>query len=166
MNRRNLTITIVLLLLALASFAVVYADGQSDLAQVRAATARFQRSEVAQEAGWDLVPGLDHCFDNPGVGAMGYHYIDAASLDANVDGLRPEAMVYAPGPNGQLQLGAVEYIVPADPWHEAGNIDLPSVLGQEFHLNESLGVYVLHAWIWQNNPSGIFESWNPTVTCP
>jgi hypothetical protein len=23
----------------------------------------------------------------------------------------------------------------------------------------------LHAWIWQNNPAGMFEDWNPTVSC-
>jgi hypothetical protein len=97
---------------------------------------------------------------------MGYHYINAASLDANVDVLAPEAMVYAPGPNGQLKLGAVEYIVPVGAWEEAGNEELPTVLGQEFHLNESIWVYVLHAWIWNHNPSGMFEDWNPNVTCP
>ena len=28
-----------------------------------------------------------------------------------------------------------------------------------------LGLYVLHAWIWQNNPTGMFMDWNPTVSC-
>jgi hypothetical protein len=39
------------------------------------------------------------------------------------------------------------------------------VLGQRLHLNEALGVYILHAWVWQHNPNGIFEDWNPTVHC-
>ena len=69
-----------------------------------------------------------------------------------------------PGPNG-LQLGAVEYIVPAEPW-DAENDELPQLMGQHFHLNENLGVYVLHAWIWMNNSAGIFEDWNPAVSCP
>jgi hypothetical protein len=25
--------------------------------------------------------------------------------------------------------------------------------------------YALHAWIWQPNPSGKFEPWNPRVSC-
>ena len=25
--------------------------------------------------------------------------------------------------------------------------------------------YELHAWIWKHNPSGMFEDWNPTVSC-
>jgi hypothetical protein len=33
-------------------------------------------------------------------------------------------------------------------------------------LNPVLGWYILHAWIWQHNPAGMFEDWNPTVTCP
>jgi hypothetical protein len=93
---------------------------------------------------------------------MGYHYINVDLLDANVDVLQPEAMVYAPGPRGQLQLGAVEYIVPVAAWQ---NGEPPSVLGQEFHLNGDETLYILHVWIWQNNPSGMFEDWNPTVTC-
>src|SRR5690606_14681353 len=108
---------------------------------------------------------LDHCFENPGVGAMGYHYINADLLDLELNADEPEAMVYAPGPNGQLKLAAVEYIVPAEPWDEAGTGDLPEVLGHHLHLNADLGVYVLHAWVWENNPSGMFEDWNPRVIC-
>ncbi len=97
---------------------------------------------------------------------MGYHYINTGILDLTVDELQPEAMVYIPGPNGGLQLGAVEYIVPSAAWDAAGNIEPPTTLGQSFHLNPTLGVYVLHAWIWKNNPSGMFEDWNPNVSCP
>jgi hypothetical protein len=27
-------------------------------------------------------------------------------------------------------------------------------------------VYVLHAWIFEHNPAGMFEDWNPRVVCP
>ena len=83
-----------------------------------------------------------------------------------MDPLQPEAMVYAPGLQGQLNLGAVEYIVPADKWDAAGHTQPPMVLKHHLHLNKDLGVYVLHAWIWRNNPAGIFKDWNPTVSCP
>jgi hypothetical protein len=39
------------------------------------------------------------------------------------------------------------------------------LFGQTFERNESLGVYALHAWVWKNNPSGIFVGYNPTVSC-
>ena len=48
---------------------------------------------------------------------------------------------------------------------EAHN-DVPMVLGSHLHLNEALGVYVLHAWIFIENPMGVFEDWNPDVHCP
>jgi hypothetical protein len=136
---------------------------QTQLAQVRAATAQFHSTEAAKKAGYAFVPGLDSCFDNPGVGGMGFHLIKG--VDLTVNALEPEAMVYAPGPNGQLQLAAVEYIVPAKQWDDAGNTQVPSVLGQSFHLDSALGVYILHAWIWRVNPLGMFADWNPKVSC-
>jgi hypothetical protein len=165
LRKKYLTAGLLVALLSILASMVVFAR-QDDLAQVRKATARYHRTSVAETEGYQLVPGLDHCFTNPGVGAMGYHYINVDLLDLELDPLRPEAMVYAPGPEGQLQLAAVEYIVPAQAWEEAGSYDLPSVLGRNLHLNEALGVYVLHAWIFMNNPDGIFEDWNPNVTCP
>jgi hypothetical protein len=165
MKSKVMILPVLVMIVALFVVTGVYAAGQSDLAQLRAATAPYHRSEAAQAADYDLVPGLDHCFNNPGVGAMGFHYINVDLLDLELDPLQPEAMVYVPGPKGQLQLGAVEYIVPAEPW-DAENDELPMVLGQHLHLNEALGVYVLHAWVWRHNPAGMFEDWNPNVTCP
>jgi hypothetical protein len=151
-------------MLAIATM-VVYSAGKNDLAKVRSATEQFRQIEAVEAAGYSLVSDLDHCFNNPGIGAMGYHYINTDSLDTELDPLKPEAIIYAPVQNGELQLAAVEYIVPAELW-DAENDELPHLLGQPFHLNEALGVYVLHAWIWMNNPLGMFEDWNPMVTCP
>jgi hypothetical protein len=164
-----------LVLLVGAAWVMAAQASDADLAKVRAATGRYQQTASAQQAGWDLIEGLDHCFDNPGVGAMGYHYIDLARLDTELDAALPEALVYVPLPNGRVRLGAVEYIVPADAWHamldaEGHDPDdherLPEVLGRSLHLNEALGVYVLHAWVFEKNPAGMFEDWNPSVSCP
>lgn len=145
---------------------------QSDLGTVRAATAQFHRVEVAEQAGHQLgyvAPFvLDHCIAHPTAGAMGYHWFDHDGIhDIGIDPLAPEGLVYEPGPNGQLKLVAVEWIVPAKAWHDAGNVEPPSVLGHEMHvLNEALGWYILHAWVWKHNPAGMFEDWNPEVVCP
>src|SRR5688500_15322029 len=133
----------------------VWASGNSELAAVRAATAQFQRVEVAQDAGYEAFLG---CLEMPGVGGMGYHYVNFGIVDLTVDASAPESMVYAPGPNGQLQLGAVEYIVPADDWDEVYN-DPPTLFGQEFERNNTLGIYALHAWVWNHNSLGMFENW-------
>lgn len=164
-HRRMMALVVVVATVAIHLLSVASPGFSStELAEVRASTARFHRTSVAQAAGWDLVTGLDHCFDNPGVGAMGYHYINLSILgDTEVDPKNPEALVYAPGPNGKLQLAAVEWIVPDALWT---GVDPPTVMGHDMHLNSTLGVWVLHAWIFNHNPSGMFEDWNPRVTCP
>jgi hypothetical protein len=151
---------------ALAAPAPMAHASQADLAEVRAATAVYHRTAAAQADGWDLVPGLDHCFESPGVGGMGVHYINLDLFDTVTDPRQPEALVYAPNRQGRLVLAAVEWIVPADAWAATDHDGPPSVLGRPMHLNETLGVWVLHAWVFRHNPAGMFEDWNPTVTCP
>lgn len=161
MNHKTLIISV---LSSIIAFTMLAAITPIDLAQLRAATAPFHNLELAQQAGYHLVPGLDFCFDNPGVGGMGFHYIDTTELNNTTLNLRrPEALVYAPSPNG-LQLAAVEYIVPQNLWDGAGNTQPPSLNGMSLHLEQSLGVYILHIWVWKNNPAGIFEDFNPSIS--
>jgi hypothetical protein len=163
MKRKAILIFAMVAILATLVVATASAAGKADLAAVRAATAQFHRSEVAEAAGYVNV-NVGECVELPGVGGMGYHFVNFDLVDFELDPLKPEAMVYAPSPSGKMKLVAVEYIVPAAPWD--ANFDfLPSVLGQDLHLNPQLGLYVLHAWVWQNNPAGMFEDWNPTVSC-
>jgi hypothetical protein len=166
MSKKIFFVALILTTFILTTGFIINGEDRSELAMVREATSRFHRTEVAQSEGWDLRDGLDHCFDNQPTGAMGYHYINTDILDANVELLKPESMVYAPGPDGQLKFGAVEYIVDQASWDAANPGQLPSVLGQDFHLHPTLPVYVLHAWIWMNNPDGLFADWNPNVSCP
>jgi hypothetical protein len=55
---------------------------------------------------------------------------------------------------------------PAEAWDIANPGALPMLKGHSLHLNSELGGYVLHAWVWKNNPEGMYEDWNPQVTCP
>jgi hypothetical protein len=161
--------------LATASGVTVYAVNrggeQSDLAQIRGALAGYHQTAEAEAAGWILVEGLDHCFDNPGVGAMGIHYINPELLDTTLDPMRPEALVFHHLPNGKLQLGAVEYIVPVEAWHDEHGpyADPPELLGEHFHQLEpvpGVHVYGLHVWLFTQNPDGMFANWNPRISCP
>lgn len=136
-----------------------------ELAALRSRTARYHRIEVAQSEGYNLIPGLDECVELPGVGGMGYHYINPTLIDTLVDALNPEVMVYHSGPNGQIVLGAIEYLVPAELW-DLGHSEPPMLFGEQMHFNQQVGMYILHAWIWTSNPSGMFEDFNPRVTCP
>ncbi|HUG02348.1 MAG TPA: hypothetical protein VML95_10815 [Longimicrobiales bacterium] len=131
------------------------------LAELRATTAPFHRLDAARAAGWN--EQITGCLELPGTGGMGYHYGNIGLIDGTPEALAPELLVYAPQRNGRLQLVAVEYIVPFDAWTD---VDPPSLHGIDFHRNEDFGLWVLHAWIWKHNPTGIFMDWNPTVSCP
>lgn len=137
-------------------------NDQREVAQLRLVTAQFQRIEVVQAAGYSLASS--QCLKNSGFGGLGYRYINTSLIDAKVDIQQPEVIIYVPGPNGALQLGAVEYVVPVAMWN-ATHTGWPQMMGHQFHLNPSLNAYVLHIWVWENNPSGMFEDWNPKVSC-
>jgi hypothetical protein len=136
---------------------------QQGLAAARAATARFHRFEEADEAGYDFL-FLNTCMvDGSGAdrGGMGYHYVNTALLDGQVSIATPEAVLYEPGPNGQLRLVALEYVIPKSAWT---NPTPPVLLGQEFTLN-AFDLWALHVWVWKQNPSGMYADWNPNVNC-
>jgi hypothetical protein len=144
----------------------------SDLQLARAATARFNSIEQAEQAGYGLPPEgpLHECIASfDGTGAMGFHLINGALLDDVIDPAAPEALVYAPDANGQLKLVAVEYVVFQDAWTDAM---APMLFGEMFmevpapNRYEIPAFHALHAWLWKDNPSGTFASFNPTVSCP
>lgn len=152
----------------------VAGPGQSALAGIRAATAKYHRVEVAIAAGYATTVA---CAASP-AGAMGVHYVNAGLLgapvpggDATIDPLRPEVLVYEPMPNGRFRLVAVEYLVWRAAWDAAHPDEGPTLLGVPFV--ESFGSaahglpdhYELHVWLWRHNPSGMFAQWNPNVSC-
>ena len=152
------------------------AEGLEDeLAEVRRATAGFHLVEAAVDAGYELgyvngsgVRIITGCVAHPTAGAMGYHYFNKELIDdLVVDPLKPEGLVYAPGPNGQLQLAAVEYVVPGVASNPPGVSEPPTVFGSKMViLVPAVGFHTLHAWLWRSNPAGMFAHWNPDVACP
>jgi hypothetical protein len=149
---------------------------QDELAQVRRVTARFHRVEEALDAGYELgwvngsgVRILTGCVSHPTAGAMGYHYFNAELMADNaVDALEPEALVYAPAADGGLKLVAVEWVVRGPDSNPPGVSEPPSVLGMEMHIlvpPPGPAFYIMHAWVWANNPAGVFADWNPEVSC-
>jgi hypothetical protein len=148
---------------------------QDELAQVRQVTAQFHRVEAAIEAGYELgyVNGAGNriitgCIAHPTAGAMGYHYFNKELVDdLVVDVQKPEALVYAPGADGELKLVSVEYVVPGPNSNPPGVSEPPTVLGMQMHiLVPAVGFYILHAWVWSHNPADTLADWNPEVRCP
>lgn len=131
-----------------------------DLARARAATAGFHRFSEAEPAGYDFL-FLGMCMDLPGTGGMGYHMVDTTALDATLDPAHPEALLYEPQANGKNRLVGLEYVIPGPAWTSPNP---PTLFGREFTLN-GFGLWALHVWLWKDNPAGMFEDWNPRVTC-
>jgi hypothetical protein len=130
------------------------------LAALRRATAPFHNFELADQAGYGAQ--ITPCWYHRELGAMGYHYGNPGLIDGTVSLLEPEILMYEPGPAGHRRLVGMEYIVPIAAWEGATP---PSLMGQEFHRNDALGIFALHVWLWRMNPRGLFADWNPTVSC-
>jgi len=95
---------------------------------------------------------------------MGYHFMKKKIVDKVFDIRRPEILVYNKKEDGSFELGAVEFAIPIDPSNPRekapegfiGNAD-------EWERNETFGLWLLHAWVWNFNPDGIFHETNPRV---
>lgn len=150
------------------------ADVNMDLAAIREATAQFHSLEKAEAAGYAKAAGAPDCIGtgDPDVGDMGFHWDhveDPAppNLDVDVDIAHPEALVYMPGPNGSLRLVAVEYLIPCTVVGGTCDGPPPTLMGQEFtSFAPAFPLWGLHAWVWKENPTGMFANFNPKLTCP
>lgn len=129
------------------------------------ATAGFQDVDVAEVAGYASTIDVLGCFHDAERGGMGLHHLNEGLLDDQLDPAAPEALVYELDSDGDIVgLVGLEYIVPVDAWTAD---EPPSVLGLELHQHATLPLWVLHAWIWKDNPAGMFEDFNPAVRpCP
>jgi hypothetical protein len=170
MNRTKTFLAALIAIAALIIPAVALAAASgSDLATVRAATARFHDFSVADAAGYGP---LHSCTDEEsGLGAMGQHYVRGDLLgDLAFDLSRPEVVVYEPTSNGRQRLVAVEFVEFAAPW-DAVNEQPPELFGRQLQLvpePNRYGVpafYQIHVWLWKSNPAGIFSDWNEGVSC-
>ena len=174
---RKLIVPVLMLAVLGSAAGVAYAshnhDDGASLSAVKRATNQFRSLSVANAAGYGLL--LDAkgiaCIDMPGLGAMGVHYVKGDIVgDGAIDPLTPEAVVYEPDERGKPHLVALEYVVFQDAW-DAQHTSKPSLFGQDFLLTPAgnrFGLpafYSLHAWLFKNNPAGMFAPWNPDVTC-
>lgn len=182
--RKALAALAVLVVGTTAAAAVAVAGGgQSELAQVRTATAAYHDIAVAEAAGYRGAG--EPCVSAP-PGTMGFHYVNGPLVgNPALDATRPEVLLYAPTGDGGRRLVGVEYLQIAlantatgpAPWFGATPPPLgfltpkPSLLGQAFdgpmegHAPGMPWHYDLHVWIWKPNASGMFAQFNPGLSC-
>lgn len=148
-----------------------------ELAKLRASLEKYQDPYVAVRDGYFSTVA---CIDFPRVsgeaghlpykaGGMGIHFLNPRLIGPEADPMRPAILLYEPD-GGKLRLVGVEWFVPL----ATGVKQRPAVFGQPFDgpmeghepvLPGDLHHYDLHAWLWKENPNGLFSPTNPTVSC-
>jgi hypothetical protein len=156
----------------------------TELDRAREATAKYQDVRVAEAAGYQPV--------GPDVPGMGVHFVlnlEPSRFDIE----KPPMLLYqknAEAPGGYALVG-VSYLwdgpegsdgQPQDPpfpkalarWHRHGNICVLAHLENPHGLTEqqcrerggrfiARSQWMVHAWIWKDNPAGVFTPENPAL---
>jgi len=100
-------------------------------------------------------------------GGMGVHFVNL-TIQGPLDPKKPNVLIYEPV-DGKLQLVAAEWLVPVTVAKER-----PVLMGQPFQgpmegheplIPQGFHHYDLHAWLFKDNPNGMFSPTNPDVTC-
>ena len=100
-------------------------------------------------------------------GGMGIHFVNL-TIQGPLDPMKPNVLLYEPV-DGKLKLVGAEWLVPL-----AVAKERPTLLGQPFAgpmegheplIPQGFHHYDLHAWLFKDNPLGMFSPTNPNVTC-
>jgi hypothetical protein len=156
----------------------------AELEQARQATAKYQDVHMAEADGYQMVGG-----DMPG---MGVHYVLTMEPN-RFDIEKPPILLYVKNslPQEGYSLAGVGYLwdAPEGPdgqplnspfpkslavWHRHENICLLPHLENPHGLSESQcreqrghfiaqTQWLVHAWIWKDNPTGVFSAENPAL---
>jgi len=101
-------------------------------------------------------------------GAMGVHFVNL-TVQGPPDPMKPNVLIYEPV-GKELKLVAAEWLVPLTP----DTKERPSLFGEAFMgpmegheplIPKEFVHYDLHAWLFKNNPLGLFAPTNPDVNC-
>lgn len=125
-----------------------------ELTDARNATERYRSLDSAKKDGYSDI--------NVVVQNMGFHYMKASLADTIFDPKKPEILVYNKQHDGHIELVAVEYAVPIplmpnkEPQGFTGGADV-------WTYSTTFNLWLLHAWVWEYNPLGVFVPTNPNV---
>ena len=134
-----------------------------ELETLKDATAAFQDFDAAQAAGYS-VEVVDPVSGSSYFPGMGVHYLNPDLMDNKFEVDRPEILLYVENDQGEMELVAVEYATPIDdlqnpppaPEGFTGTAD-------EWEVNATFSLWTLHAWVWMENPDGVFASHHPAL---
>jgi hypothetical protein len=146
----------------------------AEIESVRAALAKYKDPYVAVRDLYLSTVGCVH-YDGSKMdghmeypkGGMGVHFVNL-TVQGPPDPTKPNVLIYEPV-DGKLQLVAAEWLVPLVAAKER-----PKLFGQEFQgpmegheplIPQGFHHYDLHAWVFKDNPNGMFSPTHPDVTC-
>jgi hypothetical protein len=147
---------------------------QAEIDAIRKALSKYQDPYVAVRDLYLSTVGCVH-YDgskmeghlNYAKGAMGVHFVNL-TIQGPPDPLKPNVLIYEPV-GKELKLVAAEWLVPLGLAKER-----PILLGQPFQgpmegheplIPQGFHHYDLHAWLFKDNPLGMFSPTNPNVSC-
>lgn len=138
--------------------------------RIKLATEKFKDPEAARTAGYRPL--------GPDMPNMGVHWIHTGiAVQRSIDFERPSTLTYLPV-DGALRLTGVAYTAPVKAgekapklpgeimsWHyHSGNLEKEAhgVHNEEMQKDEEsrMNLAMLHAWVWSENPDGIFSADN------
>ena len=92
---------------------------------------------------------------------MGWHFLNPNLLDGEFVPTEPEILVYEVDCDGTYKLVALEYAIPL----ELSAKPPRGFIGKNDVWFEDLGfqLWTLHAWVFDYNPDGVFQKFNPRV---
>ena len=168
------------IVVALASLAALPAPvsaeepSAAELDAIREALAKYKDPYVAVR---DLYLSTVGCVHYDGMkmpghmeypkGGMGIHFVNL-TVQGPLDPKKPNVLIYEPV-GDKLELVAAEWLVPVTVAKER-----PVLFGQPFQgpmegheplIPQEFVHYDLHAWLFKDNPNGMFSPTNPDVTC-
>jgi hypothetical protein len=132
------------------------ATTHQQLAAARSATAKYHDVAHAEADGYVSIG-----FYEPG---EGHHWMKPSLIDGEFDPAQPEFLLYADVPGeARLRLVAVEYVVPLGLSPGAAPAGFSGSADTWREDTEAAGLWELTVWIWEHNPTGLFQQHNPRV---
>jgi hypothetical protein len=168
--------------------AVSFTDLQSaveTLKKAQSATEKYQDVRVAEADGYRVF--------GPYVAGMGFHYVNTRLARVGFDAEHPPILLYEKDDDAAsgLRLVGVSYTLPVHAgddeqpvvapfpralaaWHKHANICLFANRSIRTKLNDVECIqeggrfiaetdWMLHAWVWKDNPAGVFSPTNPEI---
>jgi len=152
----------------------------AELEELRASLSKYEDLEVAAE---DLYISPLGCIEygpagEPGSGIYQSDGIamlmmnGALFVDGKLDPDKPEVLIYEQVRLGHFRLAGAIWMLPVE-----GPTDRPQLFGQTFEgpvsvvgrsrlMPAHFVDYDLYAWLWKENPNGLFAPINPDLPCP